>query len=394
MFNSAILEVVVGVIFIYMLLSLLATTINELIMTLLTSARGRILERAIMAMLDDHSPPVGTNPKQGDSGNVPGTKLAKDFYQHPFIVKLSEQGRDDRPSYISKAYFSKIVMDLLGAREEADTSFAAIAAAVEKLPEGKTKQLLLALVNDTTQQVTESRAQLAMLKAKLENWYDEMMDRALGWYKRRVQRTLLVIGFVMGVFFNADTFNIVHHLFNDPKARAVLVAQAEQYRNEVAKETSAKMASINAAMLVEAARNKHITAADTSQASLGLISKLNALKLLKFAQTSEDSAAILKVDSLNKQINSLVSEEFAEASTTAGMGWNVEAIKNLTWKADFATVTSSLGQFLFYCLGRLPGWCVTALAVTLGAPFWFDILNKVVNIRNVGKKPEEKPKQG
>jgi hypothetical protein len=44
-------------------------------------------------------------------------------------------------------------------------------------------------------------------------------------------------------------------------------------------------------------------------------------------------------------------------------------------------------------LSRLPGWLITALAVSLGAPFWFDLLNKFINIRGAGKAPEEQPKE-
>ncbi len=35
------------------------------------------------------------------------------------------------------------------------------------------------------------------------------------------------------------------------------------------------------------------------------------------------------------------------------------------------------------------GWLITAAAVSLGAPFWFDLLNKLVNLRAAGKKPKE-----
>ena len=38
------------------------------------------------------------------------------------------------------------------------------------------------------------------------------------------------------------------------------------------------------------------------------------------------------------------------------------------------------------------GWLITAIAATLGAPFWFDILNKIMSIRSAGKAPEEKSK--
>ena len=41
---------------------------------------------------------------------------------------------------------------------------------------------------------------------------------------------------------------------------------------------------------------------------------------------------------------------------------------------------------------HLVGWLLTALAASLGAPFWFDVLNKFISIRSVGKAPEERPK--
>lgn len=44
-------------------------------------------------------------------------------------------------------------------------------------------------------------------------------------------------------------------------------------------------------------------------------------------------------------------------------------------------------------LSRVPGWLVTVLAVSLGAPFWFDLLDKFINIRGAGKAPEEQPKE-
>ena len=33
------------------------------------------------------------------------------------------------------------------------------------------------------------------------------------------------------------------------------------------------------------------------------------------------------------------------------------------------------------------GWSLSGLAIAMGAPFWFDVLGKVVNVRNTGPKP-------
>lgn len=39
-------------------------------------------------------------------------------------------------------------------------------------------------------------------------------------------------------------------------------------------------------------------------------------------------------------------------------------------------------------LVALAGWLITAIAISLGAPFWFDALGKVAHLKTSGKKPE------
>jgi len=40
---------------------------------------------------------------------------------------------------------------------------------------------------------------------------------------------------------------------------------------------------------------------------------------------------------------------------------------------------------VFNILAVVSGWVITAVAVAMGAPFWFDLLGKVMNVRNAGK---------
>ena len=41
---------------------------------------------------------------------------------------------------------------------------------------------------------------------------------------------------------------------------------------------------------------------------------------------------------------------------------------------------------------KVMGLLLTAGAASLGAPFWFDMLNRFMSIRSAGKAPEETPK--
>ena len=38
-------------------------------------------------------------------------------------------------------------------------------------------------------------------------------------------------------------------------------------------------------------------------------------------------------------------------------------------------------------LAKLFGWILSGVAISMGAGFWFEALNKIINIRNAGKKP-------
>jgi hypothetical protein len=51
------------------------------------------------------------------------------------------------------------------------------------------------------------------------------------------------------------------------------------------------------------------------------------------------------------------------------------------------------GVILAYMGNSLLGWIVTALAVSLGAPFWFDMLNKIMVVRATVKPHEKSPEE-
>ena len=73
-------------------------------------------------------------------------------------------------------------------------------------------------------------------------------------------------------------------------------------------------------------------------------------------------------------LKGLVDDQIESVRSPLGLGW-----KNVVWEeVDWYVV-----------LTKLMGWIVTALAISLVAPFWFDLLRKLVNLRSSGNKPEE-----
>ena len=65
------------------------------------------------------------------------------------------------------------------------------------------------------------------------------------------------------------------------------------------------------------------------------------------------------------------------------IGWHLDA-------ADWQLPKSSgeWGRRVLNAIIIIAGWLVTALALSLGAPFWFDLLTKFINIRGAGPKPK------
>ncbi|MEG4419477.1 hypothetical protein QUA70_12825 [Microcoleus sp. LAD1_D5] len=58
------------------------------------------------------------------------------------------------------------------------------------------------------------------------------------------------------------------------------------------------------------------------------------------------------------------------------------------WSEQNSLERDKQGNLLWPALiARLFGWILSGVAISMGAAFWFEALNKIINIRNAGKKP-------
>jgi hypothetical protein len=64
----------------------------------------------------------------------------------------------------------------------------------------------------------------------IERSFDDVMDRASGWYKRRVQLILFVLALGLVCVINADSAALAQRLWKDDALRAAVVSQAKQSR--------------------------------------------------------------------------------------------------------------------------------------------------------------------
>lgn len=87
----------------------------------------------------------------------------------------------------------------------------------------------------------------------------------------------------------------------------------------------------------------------------------------------------------NSQDLQLLKQETDKVLTEVSLpiGWNSN---NLDQQVYTVTNNKKIVN-LPHVLTMLAGWLVSGIAISMGAPFWFDLLSKVVNVRNSGKKP-------
>jgi hypothetical protein len=394
LFGSNILEVALAMIFVYLLLSLLCSAVAEYIEAKL-NYRAKDLERGIRLLLD---PQEQETPKPGEAATLAKDKsVAGLLYNHP-LVKSLYRG-EKRPSYIPSRTFALALWDMAfpadvraaaGAGGTHDLS--AIRKAVEEntVVNDEVKTALLALIDDAGGDFDKARR-------NIEEWYDSSMDRVSGWYKRRVHYFLLAIGLVTAALINADTINIAKALVTNDALRKGVVAVAEKTAEEgtvagvpiAATPTPTPTPAPTRAVNANSAAGAAASTATPSGARTPAAANANQPATPRATPTPFDperaKAAARQVSELRGQLDQL----------GLPIGW-VRAKTEMKDGREVVTNADDPRRFpgdIWGWLLKAIGIAITALAVSQGAPFWFDLLNKIIVIRSTVKPREKSPTQ-
>lgn len=319
MFGSAILDVTIGLVFIFCLVSVICTSLREGLEAVLKT-RAAYLERGIRELLQDKD----------------ATGLARAVFEHPLIFGLYSStsykpggtsklpqvlaiGRG-LPSYIPTRNFALALMDIAARGRHTDDANShpngpvldlhTVRTNVLNLGSPQVQRVLLTAI-DTAQNDFD------VARAAIEQWYDGSMDRVSGWYKRSTQWIIFWIGLFIAVALNVNTIDIAEFLYRNEAVREAVVARAESAAAE------GRLA------------NEGFSNARTELEGLGL-----------------------------------------------PIGWGQQKTQS---KPEVDTWSKYVAPGF--------GWLLTAVAATLGAPFWFDLLNKFVVIRSTVKPHEKSPEE-
>ncbi|HEX8696230.1 MAG TPA: hypothetical protein VF746_27680 [Longimicrobium sp.] len=478
MFGLEILDVILGLVFIYLLLSLIVSAINEYLASMLNK-RGKVLMDGLHRLLVD-------------------TGLKDDFFRHPLVRTyfrdrerlLEHEARIGRkwpfaktlyrfftwafrpsvrearyPSYLPARTFAMAMLEVAqqaaakaasgaagggaaaGAVSGANPGGAGVAggagtpAPAPAAPTIDFHKILEALRRDAGADVTEfAKLELATALAgstlaadvrerlidwtlgasneaqklhdSLEVWFNNAMDRVSGAYKRHTQYVLFWIGALLAVALNADTIDLWRRLSTDDALREGIATQAVATWKSLAAANAAALtrdsAAADTAVSDTAASDtagSDTAAADTTNASPDTAAGGGAAPANPLARglaprrtPNQDSAKIL-LDSALAQLD----------RTQLDLGWRAEEVTALglvridTLKADGGAAAAAPARtawrlqwpwrwhwntWAFW--SKLLGLTLTALALSMGAPFWFDLLKKIINVRAAGRAPHER----
>ena len=388
MLGSTILETAIGLVFVYLLFSLLISAINEAVLGHLTHLRSRVLENSLKALLSDEgskTPPAGQwfktlgailaspvrlfipkkAPVIGGAQN-----FAEHLLEHPLVKGLAPQG-STCPSYLPAYTFADAVVGLLAAPAPAllvnpppavgapspvsfqDVSSTHLVATIANLNDLHAKKLLSSVLAGT-RNIQEVRLRLAA-------WFNESMVRVSGAYKRRVQLWLYIWATLLVLCLNIDTIDLARRLLADTQFRNVLVDSATDFVTKTNALASSGGQSNKLSMLQ----------ADISRLKLPLgwgPSTINGI-------SNSVPAWVLTHFPIRLQWHEW---ETNQSPNLLVSGLLTSTVANPTTPEDWWL--------------KLLGLLITIGAISQGAPFWFDILNKVTNLRAAGRPPNvEKP---
>jgi hypothetical protein len=429
---EAIIETAIGLFLVFTVMSLVASQIVEWLASF-RHWRADNLEQAIRSMLSEEQVKA-----QLDQGAL---VLTKQLYQHPLIASLAQSG--SRPSYIPAGKFALALFDIittagtetssigrarrgleqvknqllaqLGPEAEAelqrlinqvqslidaaeaarhtaetiaalplpsalneelnrflkrydispsafntlaqsvnvdsDLVFAQVLGGAARLSQFRPElaQIVTNLFSGIDMYLAEGEPRLAAARRNVEQWFNDAMDRAGGWYKRHTQLWLGLIGFLFALALNVDTITIATALWRDPTLRQNLVEQAQKVQ---------------------------LPAADAEQPSSSS----------EAAQAIRDLNAKLSQD-LRLPIGwRIESHHLQGAEVCTLLPQQPEDMWGIPNGADCVQILEAVPNPNVGLLSKLAGFLITAVAVTQGAPFWFNLLQK--SLRLAGKKPE------
>jgi hypothetical protein len=340
MINSPILDLAIAMSFTYFVLSLVVSTIHEYIFSVLKSKRADYLKKALEDLFFD-----------SDWQKFTREKLIKSRHLEALMACDSKENVGKFPSYIPAENFALAIMDsfrkgntLVDMQQIKDILLDDEKAETYGI-KGDLRKALISFYE-------RSNIDLTAFQQNIENYFDKAMDRAAGVYKRSTRNFMLLISIIVASALNADSVHIAKTMWENPEAL---------------KQTTGDISGI-----VERVKN------ESGKFTIDTIYQ-EGDKVTLQTKTKKEDIAKPDTSSTKRSVEEIKKTIIHLNQAGIPLGWKSSDVPSGSWCNIF------LGWLIKLC-----GIFLTATALMLGAPFWFDLINKFINIRATGKKEESK----
>jgi len=432
MAGSAIIEVVIGMIFVFIVLSILVQQINTIIAYVL-NLRAKHLRNGLEQLIED--PVIRTKILAHPLINIIAYSIPSDTHM---TAQQAEQatnlGATTNVEWIEPQTFVEALTRVLAVGVERQDFYGPLRTAVEQLPPSTDKSTIREIIGDLNrfrtnlptlrgaidalddleqrtgilaaldqveqevsaleiepndlatlltgvrritnpkfkdklEAVLASAMDLEDARTKLAVWFDSSMDRVTAAYARRMQYLTIGIGAILVLLLNIDTFHLAHTLWNDSALRETIVSAAEsRVENGLAEEVVVPTVTF-------------IQPEVTPEA--GVIATLAPAPAVNLGGVlTEGQEVATRVNAL-MELRLPIGWEFKNYRTSE----EVEALSEVELLNDPRSDSRNLrnlfpqdnADWLGFILVKIGGLIATIVAVSQGAPFWFSIISRVIN---------------
>jgi hypothetical protein len=227
------------------------------------------------------------------------------------------------------------------------------------------------------------------------------MDRVSGWYRRKARGVILVIAFLVALGSNADTIMLTSAFWHDPTLRAAAVAAATDYvkthqpqPNEPSPQDKANLfpSTVEPGSAPIPPREETLEQAignltETLSQVQAQLTKIN-VPLGWYCEPCSDAEQQKNGTSSSEGKNS--TNDQSASVPRQGEKQSCVGKQNATESKPKCVRGQIPANWSDFFLFKLLGLLLTTLAISQGAPFWFDLLQKLVNLRLAGNPPDGK----
>lgn len=374
-----IIEILIALVLSYAILSILVSILLEA-WNNRQKSRGRLLHNAITKMLND------------DLNLNYGYLLIN----HPLLGELKQRNKSDFFQYLEPELFADALIDVIGKQAKVAGNntdpihpFQQFIAGTEAMNNSPFKELLISFYRKHNINDTKHSKAYNNLKQDIIFWYNSNMDRQTYFYKKSQSKSLKVIGLIVAFTLNVDSIHFFKYLSYNDDIRQNLVLVAEDY--------ASKSQSMN-----ESYQDAYNSYYPSLKASIDSVYKNKDSIWLNDSSGIYFNALIKGniFDSIDKSHIKQI-EEIAQLNNILGMpiGWDRYSpplcyfykkkalIENDKINTELSNYINKRQTDYKYGFLWLLGVLITGIMLSFGAPFWFDVLVKFVNIRKASTNP-------